>query len=166
MVFRSIREWIAKRHINFYSSLFLLIFSGAVASKAYRLGLGDPHSPGPGFMIFGASIILGLLAIHLFLKSLLASELKGEKSIWKGKRLGQAASFFVALLVYNFLLVRVGYLLTTFFLLVFLFWVTGKGKKGDWIWILGGAALTSFLSYLIFSRWFALMFPGGLTKFF
>ena len=162
------RDLIVKKDANLWVSLFLIIFSVGVANEAYRLGLGDPHSPGPGFMFFGASSILGLLAIHLFFKSLLAMERKGEKSVWRGKRLWRAASFFVALLLYNFLLEPVGYLLTTFFFLTFLFWVTmgeGKGKKAEWVLILGGAALTSFLSYLIFSRLFMLMFPRGLIKF-
>ncbi len=98
----------------------------------------------------------------------IAMERKGEKNVWRGKWLGRSASFFVALLLYNFLFERVGYLLTTFFFLTFLFWVTmgeGKGKKAEWVLILGGAALTSFLSYLIFSRLFMLMFPRGLIKF-
>jgi hypothetical protein len=168
MTFEEFPKWIAKRDSNFYSSLFLVIFSGAVASEAYRLGLGQLRSPGPGFMIFGTSIILGLLAIHLFVKSLLIREYKEEKSVWKGKRLGQPASFFLALLIYDFVLVPVGYLLSTFFLCVFLFSVTGERKwsKGEWAWILGGAALTSFLTYLVFSRWFMLMLPTGLIEFF
>jgi hypothetical protein len=124
IAFGRMRERIAKKDPNLWVSLFLLIFSVGVAHEAYRLGLGDFHSPGPGFMFFGASCILGLLAIHLFFKSLLATERKGRESIWRGKRLGRVASFFVALAIYNFLLERLGYLLTTFFFLAFLFWVT------------------------------------------
>ena len=159
---------IGRKDGNLWVSLFLLIFSVGVAIKAYQYGLGDPHSPGPGFMFFGASIILGFLSIHLFFKYLLAMEHKGEKSIWRWKRLGQSASFFMALMIYNLLLEPIGYLLTTFFFLTFLFWVTrgeGKSKKGEWVSILGGAALTSFLSYLMFSRFLMLPFPKGLIKF-
>ena len=158
---------IGRKDANLWVSLFLLIISVGVAIKAYQFGLGDPHSPGPGFMFFGASIILGLLSLHLFFKYLLATKHKGEKSAWRGKRLGKSAAFFVALLLYNVLLEPIGYLLTTFFFLTFLFWVArgeGEGKKGEWVSILVGAALTSFLSYLIFTRFFMLPFPQGLIK--
>jgi hypothetical protein len=163
-------ERIAKKDPNLWVSLFLLILSVGVANGAYRLGLGNPHSPGPGFMFFGASVILGLLSLHLLFKYLLATEQKGE-SIWRGKRLGRSAGFFLALVLYNLLFERLGYLLTTFFFLIFLFWLTGaggegRGRKREWVLILGGSALTSFLSYLIFSRLFMLMFPKGLIKFF
>ena len=40
-----------------------LAFSVFVCEESWRLGLGDFHSPGPGFLPLGASAILGVLAI-------------------------------------------------------------------------------------------------------
>lgn len=156
-----------KKDGDFWASLFLMIFSGMVALGAYNLGLGNLHSPGAGFMYFGTSILLGLLSLHLFLKSLLDRGRIEDGNTWKGKNWERAASFFVALLIYVFILAPVGYLLATFFLLVFLFRIMGEGEeKKKWISIVGSAAFTSFVSYLVFSRWFALQFPKGLIRFF
>jgi hypothetical protein len=166
MALRDIRGRVVRRDSDFWTGLFLMIFSGAVARGAYKIGLGSVHVPGPGFMFFGTSILLGFLSLYLVLKSLLTGEPKGGENVWRGKRLGQAVSFFVALGFYNFFLNFFGYLLATFSLLVFLFWVTGERKKGEWFLILGGSALTSFIAYLVFSRWFLLMFPKGLIRFF
>lgn len=52
MAFRDIWKWIVKKDVNFWPSILLMIFTGAVASEAYNLGLGNIHAPGPGFVIF------------------------------------------------------------------------------------------------------------------
>lgn len=167
MPFRDIREWIAGRDYNFYSSIFLIIFSGGVATEAYRLDLGSLRSPGPGFFFFGASCILGFLALHLFLKSSLAREHKGREYVWKGKHWVKTISVLGVLLIYIFLLNVVGYLLITFFCLVLLCSILKEGEgKRKWISILGISSLTSFVTYVVFSRWFSLQFPKGLIGFF
>ena len=149
---------------SLYPSLFLVILSALVTREAYRLGLGDLYSPGPGFMIFGAAALLGLLAIHLSVRCLVARQ-KSKEHIWKGKQWGRPLSIFVALLLYIILFKPLGYLLATFFLLVVLF-RTPRAGKAKWLVIVGGAALTSFITYLVFCRGLALQFPKGVIHFF
>ena len=143
-------------------SLFLLIFSVAVAIGAYRIGLGTLHTPGSGFMFFGASILLGLLSLHLVLKSLWARGAT-EKMIEDRKHWTRVMIVFIALTAYIFLFDQMGYLLATFFLMVILFRVMGNK---NWISILGGSALTSFVTYLVFSVLFSQFFPKGLIRIF
>lgn len=168
MAFRDIRKWIVKKDVNFWPSILLMIFSGAVASEAYNLSLGNIHTPGPGFIIFGTSCLMGLLSLHLFFKSLLAREGEGEKieDVWSGKHWRQVALILMALVIYVFFLSPLGYLLATFFFLIFLFWIIKEDTKGGWIMISGIAALASWITYIVFSRWFALQFPKGLIRFF
>lgn len=168
MAFRDIWKWIVKKDVNLWPSILLMIFSGAVAGEAYNLGLGSIHAPGPGFVIFGTSCLMGLLALHLFVKSLLTREGKEKmiEDIWRGKRWRQVAIIFIGLVIYVFFLNPLGYLLATFFFLLFLFWIIKEDMKGEWITISGIAALASCTTYLIFSRWFALQFPKGLIRFF
>jgi putative tricarboxylic transport membrane protein len=162
MGFGGMREWTAKRDRNLWANLFLLVFSGAAAREAYRFNLGNLHSPGPGFIVFGASSLLGLLALHLVLKSLLAKEPTEKFSItWK--RIGRVGLVSVAISIYIVLLEPVGYLLTTFFIMGFLFRILGEGK---WVSSVVGAALISFLTYVVFSYGFALHFPRGVLRFF
>ena len=66
-------------------------------------------------------------------------------------------------ILYIVALEPVGYLLCTFLLLGFLFQVNEKGK---WVSTLGGAAVTSFLTYVVFSRLLQLNLPKGLIPFF
>jgi putative tricarboxylic transport membrane protein len=152
----------AKKDANLWVSLFLIIFSGAVISEAFQLEIGTPKNPGSGFMIFGTAGVLGCLALHQFIKSFLSQKRKLEQDSEKIHR-ARIVSVILANIIYIFLLQPVGYLLCTFLLLCFLFQIQEKGR---WVSAVGGAALTSFLSYLIFSRILQLNLPKGLIPFF
>ncbi len=155
------KGWIAKQNADLWTGLFLMIFSAAVISEAIQLEIGTPQSPGSGFMIFGAAGVLGLLALRQFIKSL---HLQGqERPASRTVRWKQIVSVILANMIYIFLLQPLGYLLSTFLLLCFLFQIHEKGK---WVSAVGGAALTSFLSYLVFSRMLQLHLPRGLLPFF
>jgi len=158
----NVKGWIAGRDANVWTSLFLMILSGAVISEAFELEVGTPGSPGSGFMIFGASSLLGLLALHQFIKSLKSlkheSDAAAERIHW-GRILGVIA----ANILYIFLLQPVGYLICTFLLLFFLFQVLERGR---WLQRVIGSALTSFLTYLFFARLLQLHLPKGIIPFF
>jgi putative tricarboxylic transport membrane protein len=162
MAFQNAKEWVAKQHADLWTGLFLMIFSGAVISEAIQLEIGTPQSPGSGFMVFGAAGVLGLLALRQFIKSFRfqGGEAKQPSKVIRWKRV---ASVILANIVYIFLLQPVGYLLCTFLLLCFLFQVHEKGR---WVSAVGGAALTSLLSYLVFSRMLQLHLPRGVIPFF
>jgi putative tricarboxylic transport membrane protein len=162
MVLQNAKGWIAKKDADLWTGLFLIIFSGAVVSEAVQLEIGTPQSPGSGFMIFGAASVLGLLALRQFIKSLYS----------KGREAGRASEgihwkrivlVILANILYIFLLQTVGYLLCTFLLMGFLFQVHEERRWFSAVW---GAALTSFLSYLVFSRMLQLHLPRGLIPFF
>ncbi len=158
----SMKEWILRKDANLWTSLFLMILSGALISEAFDLEIGTPGNPGSGFMIFGTAGVLGILALHQFIKSLLTREHKTEQAPEKVHR-GRIISVIAANILYIFILQPVGYLLSTFLLIGFLFQVHGKGK---WFSSLWGAALTSFSSYLVFSKMLQLNLPRGLIPFF
>lgn len=162
MAFQNAKGWVAKQNADLWTGLFLMIFSGAVISEAIQLEIGTPQSPGSGFMIFGAAGVLGLLALRQFAKSL-RFQGREAKQTSKAIRWKRVASVILANIVYIFLLQPVGYLLCTFLLLCFLFQVHEKGR---WVSAVGGAALTSLLSYLVFSRMLQLHLPRGVIPFF
>jgi putative tricarboxylic transport membrane protein len=154
-------NWIVKRGTDLWTGLFLMIFSGAVVHEALNLGLGTPHNPGSGFMIFGVAVVLGVFALLQVLKTLLSRV--QEEQAPERVHLWRIVAVVGANILYIVLLESAGYLLCTFLLLSFLFQVYEKGK---WAWAIGGAAATSVLTYVIFSRLLQLNLPKGLIPFF
>jgi putative tricarboxylic transport membrane protein len=154
--------WMAKKGADLWTGLFLIIFSGLVINEAFDLEIGTPRNPGSGFMIFGAATFLGILAIHQFIKSLLSLENKTGQAPEK-IHTWRIVAVIAANILYIAILEPAGYLLCTFLLLCFLLQVYEKGK---WVWAVGGAALTSFVSYALFSRLLQLNLPKGLITFF
>ena len=162
MTFRNVQGWITEKNTNLWVNLFLMILSGAVINEAVELEVGTPGNPGSGFMILGASAVLGLLALHQFIKSFRLhkppSETTDERIHW-----GRIIAVITANLLYILLLKPVGYLICTFIFLYFLFQVLEKGR---WVLRMIGSALTSFLTYLLFARLLSLNLPKGWVSFF
>ena len=158
----NMKRRLARRDANVWVSLFLMILAGAVASEAYRLEIGTPSEPGSGFMIFGASALLGLLSLHLFIKSLLSRQEASVKTSEKLHR-GRIAWVIAASVAYIYLLHPLGYLICTFLLLCFVFQVIERGR---WASSLGGAALASVGTYVVFAKLLQLNLPRGWLPFF
>jgi hypothetical protein len=51
------------RNPDLYASGFLTVLAAAACVGAYRLGPGDVHNPGSGFMPMAAAGVLGLMAV-------------------------------------------------------------------------------------------------------
>ena len=162
MIPEGLKQWLLKRDANLWASLILILFAAAVSIEAYRLEIGTPSNPGSGFMILGASTVLGVLALHQLIKSLGGIERKGQQALPKayGRRIITVTGILVA---YIFLLVPVGYLICTFLLLCCLFQILEKGK---WVPTFRDAFLTSSISYVIFARLLQLQLPKGWLPFF
>ena len=156
------KGWIANKGADLWTGLFLMIFSGTVINEALNLDVGTPTKPGSGFMIFGTAVVLGVLALLQFLKALLSHDQLAEQEP-ETIHLWRIVAVIGANVLYIVLLEQVGYLLCTFLLLCFLFQAYEKGK---WASAIGGAAATSLLTYVIFSRLLQLNLPKGLIPFF
>ena len=157
------KEWISRKDTNVWVGLFLMILSALIISEALELEVGTPNSPGSGFMIFGAAAVLGLLALHQFVKSLRlkrpeAAGTREERAHWC-----RIVAVILANVLYIYLLQPAGYLVCTFLLLTFLFQVLERGR---WVPRLLGAALTSLCTYLLFGRLLQLNLPKGMLPFF
>ena len=156
------KAWLKSAGADFWSSLFLLLLSGAVINEAFNLELGTPRNPGSGFMIFGAAAALGLFAMRQFVVSLLAVG-RPKVSATDPVHWGRIVCVVLAVLSYILLLEPVGYLLCTFLLLTFLFQIL---EPGYWVTRTVGAVFTSALTYAIFAKALKLSLPKGLITFF
>ena len=84
---------------------------------------------------------------------------------WKGTRWSHINFLCLLFLVYTALFPKLGYLLTTFALMAYLFEIrVGVGRQRIWI-RLGSALITALATYLIFSIWLDVPLPKGLFGF-
>ncbi len=140
------------------SSLFWLCVAVIVAAASFNMGLGSIRSPGTGFMPFGAAVLLGLLSIASFFQSRAKDEAGKALPVFRGTFWIRVILVFAALLAYAQILPLLGYNMTTFLLMVFLFWIVEKQK----IWkVIIYALLTTVITYYVFSKWLNCQFPLG-----
>lgn len=140
------------------SSLFWLGFSLVILVESLRLGLGTLQNPGMGFIAFGASGMLGILSLVLFLRGLFEkSDVKGEP-LFAGHLWTRVVYVLISLSIYARLMPIAGYLISTFLLMTFLFWIV-KGQK--WWWVLVSSFITTITTYYVFSVWLNCQFPEG-----
>ncbi|MCX8023120.1 MAG: tripartite tricarboxylate transporter TctB family protein [Syntrophorhabdaceae bacterium] len=138
--------------------LFWLSVAVVVSYASYRLGIGSFSSPGAGFMPFYAAIFLGVLSLISILGK--AGGVKKEKGAPPiiGIKGIKGAFIFVVLMAYGFFIPFLGYNITTFLLMVILFFIVEKQK----VW---KAALYAFIAtattYYVFSKWLNCQFPLG-----
>ncbi len=141
------------------SSLFWLVVSIAVFIESIRLGIGKIQNPGVGFVTLGASGILGILSLILFIKASLGKEKGKGEPLFKGRFWERTLFVLFILCIYSVVMPALGYLLSTFILMTLLFWVLERRK----IWLVFMASfLSTLISYFVFSKWLNCQFPEGL----
>lgn len=129
--------------------------------ESYRLGLGEVHAPGSGFLTFYTAALLGVLSL-----------ISGIQ-FWKGPkeetgRIRTASSWQkgALLLIVLFLYVSVfnilGFLLGTFLLLLFLYRLAEPRKWGT---LLFASASTVFAAYFLFDMVLGNRLPKGFLGF-
>jgi putative tricarboxylic transport membrane protein len=144
------------------SSLFWLLVSLAVLIQSTRLGIGSLHDPGMGFLTFGASGLLGLFSIALFIIATLRKGEQRAEPFFSGPYWKRVIFVLFALVVWSWIMPELGYLISTFVLMFLLYWILEKKK----IWaVLLSSVLTTGITYLVFSKWLNCQFPRGLFGF-
>jgi len=141
------------------SGLFWLSVSIAVFIESLRLGIGKVQNPGMGFMTLGASGILGILSLALFIRASVSREEGKARPLFSGRLWKRVLLVLFVLSVYSIVMPMLGYLLSTFILMTILFWVLERKR----IWLVFMASfLSTLISYFVFSKWLNCQFPDGL----
>ncbi|MBI5967481.1 MAG: tripartite tricarboxylate transporter TctB family protein [Deltaproteobacteria bacterium] len=139
-------------------SIFWISIGIYVAIQAYLLGLGSFHQPGPGFIFFLAALILTFLSVIDLIATFMARSEEKEKRIWWGVQWERVLLILGVLSAYVFFWNVLGFLISTFLLMIFLF----KGIEPTRWWIaLVGGFITTLMAYYIFKVWLAIPFPRG-----
>jgi hypothetical protein len=131
-----------------------------VCQESVRLGIGTPHGPGMGFMTFGASILLGVFSLIVLIRTSLKRKGDNEPDRIHGGFLWTRVVIVTgALLAYSQAMPLLGYLISTFLLMTFLF---GIVRRMRWRWVLASSLVTTLATYYLFSKWLNCQFPDGL----
>jgi putative tricarboxylic transport membrane protein len=133
-------------------SLFMMLFS-------HDIGLGEFRSPGPGLMPFLVGVLLFLISLYALIRFVSRKKGAAETSEKAGselhfRKIGLVLFF---LLVYALLLEKVGYLITTFLMLILLFRTAGVNR---WRFALIISGVTALVTYVFFG-YLGLRFPAG-----
>jgi putative tricarboxylic transport membrane protein len=139
----------------FWIALGILVCYGAI-----RLGLGSVTEPGSGFIFFWSGLILVMLSLLAFAESLHST----EETIRETREMNwvKIALVLLSLVLYAFLLERLGFVLTTFALLSFLL---GMIEGINWGRSFGLASAAALGSFAIFELWLKIRLPKGIFGF-
>lgn len=147
------------------SSLFLLLIALVVLYGSARLGLGTVASPGPGFLPFLAALVLAFSSGIHFLSKIFSKIQRSNgvvANLWAGMKWRKVIYVVLALMVYAIFFEDVGFLLCTFFLMMFLLAVM---EVKHWYTVPIGGALVSVATYIIFEKILVIGFPVGILGF-
>ena len=152
------------KHPDRYSAAFFLLLGLAVLGQGSRLRLKVGSDMGPGLLPFIVGGILSLLSCILLFQALtrkVAPELK--KAFWTNP-LGWKAVLvtLLAAAIYPFVLKGLGFLLSTYLFLFFLFTIIGHQTR--WKACVVGVS-TALIGHLIFEVWLKANMPRGILGF-
>jgi len=142
------------------SSLVWLAVGIGITLGSLKYGFGSLHEPGAGFITFFAGAILSLLSIGLFLSSLRSGEpRKRLRVLWEGLEVRKVFYVLGFLVIYILSLNQLGFLISTFLLLSFLFRVKATYRLVNVIIM---SLLITAASYFLFEVWLKVQLPKGI----
>ena len=145
------------------TSLVWLGFAGYICFESIRLPLGSLRDPGPGFLPLLVGLILAGLSVVCFRRAQTAESEDQKGSWYSQERWKNLIWVLLALFAYALTLDPLGFLLSTFLFLSFLFRV-GMGPK-KWFWSIGGSLIASLSCYVVFELWLRTQLPKGILGF-
>ena len=146
------------KKFDLIGSTFWLIIGFLICEESWRIKLGEFRNPGPGFLPFGTGLILGGLALAVLVRTL-RGESSGDKAFWADRsRWPKVFLTLACIFVYGVFLEPLGFLLTTFLTMGFMFRVIEPQR---WRTVIAGALFSAVIAYLIFDTWLKVELPKG-----
>jgi putative tricarboxylic transport membrane protein len=149
------------RKSNRIQSLLWAVFGLYITYEGFLLKLGTARAPKPGFMIFWMGVVILILSALFFIETFTIPR-QEHKALWRDAHWFRGVKLMAALFVYVAVFQFLGFILSTFLLLVFLF----KGlEPQSWRNALLLSAVTIVICYLVFGVFLELQFPPGVLRF-
>jgi hypothetical protein len=127
-----------------------------VCYRASLLGLGSASAPGSGFIFFWSGLIMACLSLAVFTNSLRGVVEERQEIV--GTNWSKLSLVLVGLVLYGLLLERLGFIGTTFVLLILLLRI---GERTRWSLVLAVASLTALSTFVLFDLWLGIKLPKG-----
>ncbi len=146
------------KRLQVIGSVFWLLTGILICEESWRINLGEFRNPGPGFLPFGTGLILSGLAAAILARNFRVTR-GGDKAFWAARN--RWPKIFLTLgciFVYAALLDILGFLLTTFLVMGFMFRVIEPQR---WRTVIAGAFLSAVIAYFIFYAWLQVELPTG-----
>lgn len=145
------------------SGIFWLCFAILVSIASYRLGLGNLHKPGPGFLFFWTSIFLGIMSLVILVRAWPKKKAEGSTETIFGKQNTlKIVLVMTSVFLFAIFMETVGFIPVTLLLFIFLL---GIIEKKSWWFTLFVSVVITVISYLIFEIWLKSQLPKGLLGF-
>lgn len=138
--------------------LLWLLLSAVVALQSMRFGLGSFHTPGPGFLTFGVSLVIGLLVVILFLNAAGKKLNRDVPPLFRGKKIKSVIYGFSLLIAYPLLLDKLGFFLCTF---LFMMGCLKLIERKRWSTAISASVSVALVAYFVFDVWLLVQFPKG-----
>jgi len=152
-----------KKWMNRISTLFLFGFSVIILFMSLKLKVGSLNNPEAGFAPFLASLLLLFLSAVILIKDFLRfAEADQKVPFITWKNLMKPINLMVALIGYGFLFTTLGYVTSTFLLMLAMF-IIYESKK--WMHKIITACIIAGISFLIFDVWLRVPLPKGVFDF-
>ena len=152
-------EYFTMKQPDQYAGIFWILLGVVITVSSFFYGVGSFSTPGPGFITFGAGAILTALSLLLWVS---AGKSKGSaqslRSLWEGRQTGKAFYILGLLVAYMLLLSPLGFLISTFLLLILLFRVQGAYSLKTVFFLSASATLASLV---VFDVWLGVQLPRG-----
>ena len=150
------------RRYDLGTSIFWFAISVLVIFYSRGLGLGSFNNFGSGFIFYWVGIILGVLAIILFIQAL--KQRSGKESEKPGGAFKKVdwpriIGVVFSLTLYGAIYERLGFLVSTFLFMGFLLYSIGSKR---WYAVVGVAFATALLSYAFFEILLKTRLPKGI----
>ncbi len=148
------------RKPDYKSGIFFLLLGLWVCYFSWKLGLGSPAKPGPGFMPFLAGCLLAFLSFLLVVRVLFT----WTAPIWEIRVQWKNILMVLAgMTAYGFLLDKIGFVLVTLAFVIFLMKII---EPQSWKRAFLGGAISSLASYLLFETLLKSQLPRSFLGFF
>jgi putative tricarboxylic transport membrane protein len=140
-----------------------MILASGLIKWGWDLEIGTLAAPESGFIILWAGLfMLGLscvICVQTFFKK---TEANKEKLLWSGPGWKKTILVFGSLVAYTALLTPLGFLISSFLLLLFFFSWIEPHKWTTSIWV---SLLIVSSAYLVFGQWLGSQLPKGFIEF-
>lgn len=142
-----------------FTAALMLALAAYIAYEGYDLGLGKASDPGSGYIQFWTGLIMAGLSSILLLRSVLpGADTSSIGAPFAGIRWGKVLYVTALLVAYAAVLGYLGFIISTFILLLVLFKTV---EPQGWGVSLIGSALTTGVAWLVFVYWLGQQLPSG-----